>query len=94
MKTFSVPIAAPFVSVGRIDRNQRELPTRKTVGSGMIRLVWNSSPTAFRSGNTSPVVGSVSAGALPALSCQVWKCIISLRPMLSRTRSTSASVTR
>ena len=70
---------------------------RNTVGSGMIRLVWNSSPPnggALRSGNTSPLVGSVSGGALPALSLQVWKCIVSVGPMLSRTRSTSGSVTR
>jgi hypothetical protein len=41
------------------------------VGSGMIRLVWNSSPPnggELRSGNTNPFVGSVRGGALPALS--------------------------
>jgi len=47
---------------------------RKIVGSGMIRLVWKSSPPnggELRSGNTSPFVGSVTGGALPALSIQV-----------------------
>jgi hypothetical protein len=41
-----------------------------------------------------PVRWSVSGGALPALSCQVWKCIVSVGPMLRRTRSTSGSLTR
>jgi hypothetical protein len=40
------------------------------------------------------LVGSVSGGPLPALSLQVWKCIVSVGPMLSTTRSTSGSVTR
>ena len=42
----------------------------------------------------SPVVGSVSGRALPALSCQVWKCMISEPPMLSRIRNTSRWVIR
>ena len=67
-------MAAPFVSVGRIIEQTGNLRLRKTVGSGMIRLVEKSSPSnggALRSGNTNPFVGSVSGGALPALSCQV-----------------------
>ena len=54
----------------------------------MIRLVWKSSPPngGVEVGNTSPFVGSVSGGALPALSCQVWKCMVSVGPMLSRMR--------
>jgi hypothetical protein len=51
----------------------------------MIRLVWNPWPPnggALSFGNVSPFVGSVSGGALPALSVQVWKCIVSVGPML------------
>ncbi len=40
-----------------------------------------------------PVSVSVIAKALPALSCQVWKCIVSLGPMLSKIRSTSRLLT-
>jgi hypothetical protein len=67
-------------------------------GSGMIRLVWNRWPPnggALRFGNTSAgLVGSVRGGALPALSCQVWKWEVSVGPMLSRISKTSGSVTR
>ncbi len=66
-----------MVSVGRtIDTAGNVRPSQLAVGSGMIRLVWKSSPPngrLLRSGNTSPLVGSRSAGALPALSDQVWK---------------------
>ena len=68
------PVAAPFVSVGRMIEQTRNFRSRNMVGSGMIRLVWKSSPPnggLFRSGNTNPLVGSVSGGAMPALSCQV-----------------------
>ena len=60
----------------------------------MIRLVWKLVPPnggLLRSGNTSPLVGSLTGGASPALSFQVWKCIVSVGPMLSTTRSTSGS---
>ena len=57
---------------------------RNVQGSGMIRLVWNSPPPngeEFRSGNVTGtfVTGSIAVrgGALPALSDQVWKCIVS-----------------
>jgi hypothetical protein len=63
----------------------------------MIRLVWNSWPPnggALRFGNVSPFVGSVSGGALPALSAQVWKCIVSVGLMLIRIRRTSRLETR
>ena len=66
--------STPRISVGRMIETAGNLRLRKTVGSGMIRLVWMSSPPnggALRSGNTNPLVGSVRAGALPALSCQV-----------------------
>ena len=36
----------------------------------------------------------LSAGAVPALSAQVWKCMVSVGPMLSRTRKTWALDTR
>ena len=35
-----------------------------------------------------------SADALPAMSDQVWKCIVSVGPMLIRIRSTSTLVAR
>src|SRR5256885_6293333 len=94
VKALSAAIAAPRVSVGRMIEQIGNRRRRKIVGSGMIRLVWVSSPSALRSGKTKPFVGSVRGGALPALSCQVWKCIISVPPMLSRIRNTSLSVTR
>jgi phosphate/sulfate permease len=42
-----------------------------------------------------PVIGSVSVAgfAFPALSCQVWKCMVSVGPILSRIRNTSGLVT-
>src|SRR5256885_6012962 len=58
----------------------------------MIKFVCVDSPSALRSGNTRPLVGSVSGGALPALSCQVWKCIASVGPMLSRMRDRKSGV--
>src|SRR5258706_12625059 len=74
VKALTAPMAAPFVSVGRMIEQTGNMRLRKMVGSGMIRLVWKSSPPKggeLRSGNTNPLVGSVRAGALPALSCQV-----------------------
>ena len=98
VRNLATPIAMPLVSVGRmIDTAGNLRPSQLVVGSGMIRLVWKSSPPnggLLRSGNTSPLVGSRSGGALPALSAQVWKCIVSVGPMLSTTRSTSGSRTR
>ena len=87
------------VEVGRMIETGPSFASRNTVGSGMIRLVWNSSATF---GPVAPVLGStallrfgnvrapsVILGALPALSCQVWKCVISDPPILSKTRRTS-----
>ncbi len=75
VRNFSAPIAAPLVAVGRTIEHAGRLRLRNMVGSGMIRLVWNSSPPSggeLRSGNTSvESFGSVRAGALPALSLQV-----------------------
>jgi len=74
VKNFSAPMAAPFVSGGRMIEHTGRLRLRNGHGSGMIRLVWKSSPPKggeLRSGNTNPLVGSVRGGALPALSCQV-----------------------
>src|SRR6185369_9774046 len=39
------------------------------------------------------LVGSVRGGALPALSCQVWKCAISVPTILSKIRKTSEFLT-
>src|SRR5258708_7843190 len=72
VKALSAPMAAPFVSVGRMIETGGNVRRRKMVGSGMIRLLWTASGAgATRFGNINPLVGSVTAGALPALSCQV-----------------------
>src|SRR6266849_5628468 len=101
VKNLSAPLAAPFVSVGRMIEHTGSLRLRNGHGSGMIRLVLKSSPPKggeFRSGNVTdtPVIGStaVKGGALPALSCQVWKCMVSVGPMLIRIRKTSTLVAR
>src|SRR5271165_5373302 len=97
VRALTAPIAALSVRVGRTIEHIGRLCFRKIVGSGMIRFDLNSSPPsggAFRLGNSSPLVGSTSGGALPALSCHVWKCIASVGPMLSSTLSTSGSLTR
>jgi hypothetical protein len=97
VRNLATLIAAPFVSVGRMIEHVGNLrPRNVVVGSGMIRFVWKSVPPngfSLRSGNTSPFVGSVTGGASPALSLQVWKCIVSVGPMLRTIRSTSGSVT-
>jgi len=81
---------------------------KKIVGSGMIRFVWSSSAWAavawgsLRLGNDTvapvdpgkPASTSVICRALPALSCQVWKCAVSVGPMLRRMRRTSTLLTR
>src|SRR5437868_3495911 len=65
------------VDTGRMTEQRGSLRLMKGHGSGMIRLLRKSSPTEsfVRSGKVSPLVGSVKGGALPALSCQVWKCM-------------------
>ena len=67
-------------------------------GSGMIKFAFRSSFAEVRSGKVTdtPVTGStaVKGVALPALSCQVWKCIVSVGPMLIRMRRTSGWVAR
>src|ERR1700759_4323125 len=89
-------MAIPFVSVGRMMEHGGSLRLRKGHGSGMIGFVLYVSPPnggEFRSGKVTdtPVTGSlaVSGGALPALSAQVWKCMVSVGPMLMRMRRTS-----
>src|SRR5262249_56459312 len=80
------------VETGRMIEHTGRLGSRNGHGSGMIRLVWKSSPPnggLLRSGKVSPVLGSVRGGALPALSCHVSKCMGSLAPILSRIRKTS-----
>src|ERR1700746_2892034 len=99
VRNVRAPIAAPSVLVGRMIETIGRLLSRNGHGSGMIRLVWKSSPPnggEFRSGNVTdtPVTGStaVKGGALPALSDQVWKCIVSVGPILMRIRRTSRLV--
>src|SRR3984885_15770114 len=94
-------MAMPVVPVGRMFEHGGSLGLRKGQGSGMIRLVENSSPPkggALRSGKVTGtwVTGSValSGGASPAVSDQVWKCIVSVGPMLTRMRRTSTLVAR
>jgi len=81
-------MATPSVLVGRMIETIGRLRSKNGHGSGMIKLFWKSSPPPERSGNVTdtPVTGStaVNAGALPALSDQVWKCIVSVGPILSR----------
>src|ERR1700736_3710141 len=96
VSALAAPIAAPFIEVGRMIEHTGNFRLRNGHGSGMIRFVWKSSLFglgALRSGNVSPLVGSVRGGALPALSCQVWKCIVSVGPMLSRIRKTCEPLT-
>src|SRR5579871_2805743 len=97
VKNFTTPMAIPLVSVGRMMEHFGSDGLRNGHGSGMMRLVVNSSPpngAALRFGNVSPLVGSVRGArggetALPALSDQVWKCIVSVGPMLINMRRTS-----
>jgi hypothetical protein len=69
VRNFSAPMAAPSVAVGRTIEHAGSFRLKNSVGSGMIRLVWNSSPPngeELRSGNTSvESFGSVRAGAFP-----------------------------
>src|SRR6516162_2868206 len=96
VSAFKAPIAAPTVSVGRMIEHAGKVRLRKGHGSGIIRLVWKFSPpngVELRSGNTRlGLVESVNGGALPALSCHVWKCAVSVGPILSRMRRTSGLV--
>src|SRR5437868_15112222 len=92
VKNLTTAMAIPFVSVGRIMEHMGRSLLRKGHGSGIIKLVWKVSPpngAELRSGNVSPLVGSVKGArgwetALPALSDQVGKCIVSVGPMLIR----------
>src|SRR5882757_5110554 len=96
-------MAAPFVSVGRMIEHTGNFRLRNGQGSGMIRLVWKSSPpgAVFRFGKTTVESFGSTRGdgriepftALPALSCQVWKWAVSVGPMLSRIRKTCGSLT-
>src|SRR5690242_17125512 len=88
VRNVSAPIAMPSLFVGRITEHLGRSWLMNGHGSGMIRFVWNSSPpngAEFKSGNVidTPVTGStaVNGGAFPALSDQVWKCIVSVGPM-------------
>src|SRR5207248_7710674 len=82
------PVATPSVFVGRMIETIGRLRSRNGHGSGMIKFFLKSSLFTSRSGNVTdtPVTGStaVSGGALPALSDHVWKCMVSVGPMLIR----------
>src|SRR3954454_12017716 len=93
-RNFAAPRAASFVSLGRMIEQIGNFLSRNFVGSGMMRLGLYRALPPFRAGNGSPVVGWVRGEALPPLPCQVWKCIVSVGPMLSRMRRTSGFVTR
>src|ERR1700739_4332896 len=83
VRKLSAPVAAPVVFVGRTTEHTGRLVLMNGQGTGIIKLVWNISRTAvplapvlgsmpsLRSGNDRPLVGSTTAGALPAFSCQV-----------------------
>src|ERR1700719_618357 len=108
VRLLTAPIAAFFVSVGRIIEQLGKVLLRNGHGSGMIRLACNVSGwSKWRSKNVTDelftesktVNGGFPGGplgfvfALPALSCHVWKCMVSVGPMLSRILKTSGSVT-
>src|SRR6516165_6948051 len=98
VSNFTTPMATPFVSLGRMIEHTGRLRLRKGHGSGMIRFVWKVSlpkGAELRSGNGKPFVGSVSGAsgvetALPALSDQVSKFMVSVGPILRSIRRTSA----
>ena len=99
VRNLTTPMAMPSVSVGRMIEQTGRFLLMNGHGSGMIRLVWNSSPpngAEFKSGNVTVLLftGSkaVTCGQLPALSDQVWKCIVSVGPILIRMRNTSTLV--
>src|ERR1041385_7551245 len=97
VKKLTTFMAIPSVSVGRIIEQTGSDVLRKWQGSGMIKFVWKFCPPKgglFRSGKTNPLVGSVRGGAFPALSAQVWKCIVSVGPMLIRILRTSTLLAR
>src|SRR5258706_16255695 len=79
VRAFSAPMAAPLVWVGRMIEHAGSFRLMNAVGSGMIRLVWKSSPPngeAFRLGKVTctPVTGSTTSCntfMFPALSDQV-----------------------
>src|SRR5215831_8457741 len=97
-----VAVATPRVSVGRMIEHFGSFRLMNEHGSGMIRLVVNRSPPngdELRSGKVNPFVGSFSGAngvdtAAPALSDHVWKCMVSVGPILMRMRSTSTLVAR
>src|SRR5258708_4276398 len=66
VKAFSAAMAAPLVWVGRMIEHGGSFRLMNAVGSGMIRLVWKSSPPngeAFRlgKGTCTPVTGSTTS---------------------------------
>src|SRR5438876_5987965 len=96
VRNLSAPMATPCVLVGRMIEHGGRFSLRNGHGSGMIRLLFKSSLSTSKSGNVTetPVTGStaVKGGALPALSDHVWKCMVSVGPMLIKIRNTSTLV--
>ena len=90
----------PGLSVGRMIEQRGKLRAEERAGFGhdQVRLAataaWNIVGEILES-TVAPVIGStrLPVRTLPALSCHVWKCEVSVGPMLSRMRSTSALVT-
>src|ERR1700720_4840416 len=85
----TAPKIAGLVETGRMIETAGNLSfrSRNGHGSGMIKLGWRSSPLGDKLKSRPPNVTLLGGeNALPALSCQVWKCMVSLGPMLSRTR--------
>src|SRR4051794_9648573 len=72
------------VEAGRITEQIGRVGSMNWHGSGITRLFWrNSSPLkSSMSGNVTP--GTLTAGALPALSCQMVKCATSDPPIPAR----------
>src|SRR3984893_7732560 len=103
----TAPMAAPLVSVGRMIEQFGNFLFRNGHGSGMIRFACNVSGAPLcRSLNvtdelfigSNTVNGGLGPGpgpafAFPALSCHVWKCAVSVGPMLSTTLKTSGLLT-
>ena len=83
LKNLTAPVATPVVFVGRITEHTGKLVLMNGHGSGKIRFVWNicltpaplapvlGSTPQLRSGNVSPLVGSLSGATLPVNFDQV-----------------------
>ena len=81
------------------DRNFREIPAEERAGLGHDQIGLEVLPAEGRYIEVRKRESANSQGGqrvrnrVPALSDQVWKCMVSLGPMLSRIRKTTGSVT-